>query len=154
MTRLGFGIVGTGMIAGVVADAIGKAANARLVAASGREIGTAQKFVAERAGVAAVQGFEALVGRADVDAVYVATPTTPKEEVTLAAIAAGKHVLVDKPFADRASLLRMTDAATQRESRSWMRRISCITRARKRFARLQRSGLERRDRCKRCFIFR
>lgn len=114
MTRLGFGIVGTGLIAGVVADAIGKAANARLVAASGREIGTAQKFVTERAGVAAVQGFEALVGRADVDAVYVATPTTPKEEVTLAAIAAGKHVLVDKPFADRASLLRMTDAATKK----------------------------------------
>lgn len=114
MAQLGFGIVGTGLIAGVVADAIGKASNARLVAASGREIGTAQKFVAERAGVAAVQGFEALVGRADVDAVYVAIPTALKEEVTLAAIAAGKHVLVDKPFADRASLLRMTDAATKK----------------------------------------
>jgi predicted dehydrogenase len=114
MAQVGFGIVGTGMIAGVVADAIGKASSARLVAASGRSIGTAQKFVAERAGVAAVQGYEALVGRADVDAVYVAIPTTPKEEVTLAAIAAGKHVLVDKPFADRASLLRMTDAATKK----------------------------------------
>jgi predicted dehydrogenase len=114
MAQLGFGIVGTGLIAGVVADAIGKASNARLVAASSREIGTAQKFVAERAGVAAVQGFEALLGRADVDAVYVAIPTAPKEEVTLAAIAAGKHVLVDKPFADRASLLRMTDAATKK----------------------------------------
>jgi predicted dehydrogenase len=39
-----------------------------------------------------------LVGRTDVDAVLVASPHAFHAEVTLAAIAAGKHVLVEKPM--------------------------------------------------------
>jgi predicted dehydrogenase len=39
-----------------------------------------------------------LVGRPDVDAVLVASPHAFHAEVTLAAIAAGKHVLVEKPM--------------------------------------------------------
>jgi predicted dehydrogenase len=111
MSQLGMGIVGTGFIAGVVADAIVQAKKAKLVAVSSRRLENAQKFVAKRAGVAAVQGIDDLLKRADVGAVYVATPTVAKETITLAAIAAGKHVLVDKPFIDRASLSRMTTAA-------------------------------------------
>jgi predicted dehydrogenase len=111
MSQIGFGIVGTGMIAGVVADAIAKAANARLAAVSSRRIENAEKFTAQRQGAAAVQGIDSLLARADVDAVYIATPTVAKEEIALAAIAAGKHVLVDKPFIDHASALRMTRAA-------------------------------------------
>jgi predicted dehydrogenase len=109
--KLGFGIVGPGMIAGVVADAIAKAENAQLVAVSSRRLENAQSFVAGRPGAVAVQGTEALLSREDVGAVYIATPTVAKEEIALAAIAAGKHVLVDKPFIDRASVLRMTEAA-------------------------------------------
>jgi predicted dehydrogenase len=114
MTRLGFGIVGTGMIAGVIADAIAKSTTARLNAVSSRRIENAQRFVEKRRGVAAVQGLDALLARTDVGAVYVATPTVAKEEIALAAIAAGKHVLVDKPFADLASVKRMTEAAAAR----------------------------------------
>jgi predicted dehydrogenase len=110
-SAFGFGIVGTGMIAGVIADALAKAKNARLAAVSSRRIGNAQEFVAKREGVAAVEGTGALLGRADIDAIYVATPTVAKEAIALAAIAAGKHVLVDKPFVDHASVLRMTEAA-------------------------------------------
>ena len=111
ISNFGFGMVGTGMIAGVIAEAIAKAQNARLVAVSSRRIETAQSFVAERQGVAAVQGTEGLLSRADIDAVYLAIPTAAKEEIALAAIAAGKHVLVEKPFIDRASVQRMTEAA-------------------------------------------
>jgi predicted dehydrogenase len=114
MTQLGFGIVGTGMIAAVIADAIAKSKNAKLVAVSGRQIAGAQSFVAKRENVAAVQGHGNLLNRADVAAVYIATPTAAKEEIALAAIAAGKHVIVEKPFIDRASLLRMTNAAAAR----------------------------------------
>ncbi|MBV8098186.1 MAG: Gfo/Idh/MocA family oxidoreductase [Verrucomicrobia bacterium] len=39
-----------------------------------------------------------LVGRSDIDAVLVASPHAFHAEVTLAAIAAGKHVLVEKPM--------------------------------------------------------
>jgi predicted dehydrogenase len=111
MNQLGFGIVGTGMIANVIADAIAKSTHAKLTAVSSRRGETAQAFVAKRQGVAAVQGVDDLLSRSDVDAVYVATPTVAKEAIALAAIAAGKHVLVDKPFIDHASVLRMTQAA-------------------------------------------
>jgi predicted dehydrogenase len=110
-SQLRFGIVGTGMIAGIIADAIDKSANSKLIAVSGRKIDSAQSFVAKRQGVAAVQGIDDLLARADVDAVYIAIPTAPEEEIARAVIAAGKHVLVDKPFVNHASLLRMTDAA-------------------------------------------
>src|SRR5262249_41743375 len=55
-----------------------------------------------------------LLARGDVEAVYVATPTVAKEAIALAAIAGGKHVLVDKPFLSRASALRMTRAAAEK----------------------------------------
>ena len=110
-SQLGFGIVGTGMIAGIIADAIDNSTNAKLIAVSSRKIDTAQSFVAKRQRVAAVQGIDDLLARADVDAVYIAIPTAPKEETAGAAMAAGKHVLVDKPFVNHGSLLRMTDAA-------------------------------------------
>ena len=108
MARVGFGIVGPGFIAGVIADAIANSGNARLTAVSSRRIENARTFTASRQGVAAVQGVDGLLARPDVDAVYVATPTVAKEEIALAALAAGKHVLVDKPFVDRASVLRVT----------------------------------------------
>jgi hypothetical protein len=110
MGQLGFGIVGTGMIAGVIADAIAESTNGKLIAVSGRQPDSARSFVATRQGVAAVQGLDALLTRKDVNAVYIGTPTAPKEEVALAAIAAGKHVPIEKPFVSFASVLRMTKA--------------------------------------------
>jgi predicted dehydrogenase len=111
---LRFGIVGPGMIAGVVANAIQQAGNATLTAVSSRSLANAERFAANYPDTAAVEGTAALFSRPDVDAVYIATPTTAKEDITLAAIAAGKHVLVDKPYVDSASLRRMTDAAAAR----------------------------------------
>jgi predicted dehydrogenase len=111
MSQLGIGIVGTGFIAGVIADAIVKSKKARLIAVSSRRLENAQSFVAKRPGAAAVQGIESLLSRADVGAVYVASPTAAKEQIALAAIGAGKHVLVEKPFADLASVTRMVKAA-------------------------------------------
>src|SRR5260221_14431868 len=95
-SQLRFGIVGTGMIAGFIADAIDKSTNAKLIAVSGRQIDTAQSFVAKRQGVAAVQGLDDFLARADVDAVYIGIPTAPKEENALAAIAAGQKIPCDK----------------------------------------------------------
>src|SRR6516165_12019067 len=111
MPQLRFGIVGTGMIAGVIADAINKSTNGKLIAVSSRQLETAQRFVSDRQGVAAVQGLEDLLARADLDAVYIGIPSALKEQTALAAIAAGKHVLVDKPFVSHTSLTRMTNAA-------------------------------------------
>lgn len=111
MTEFGFGIVGTGMIATAVADAIEAAATARLAAVSSRTRAKAEAFVAGRPGAGAVEGVPALLARDDVDAVYVAIPTAEKEQVALAAVASGKHVLVDKPFVDTASVDRVARVA-------------------------------------------
>jgi predicted dehydrogenase len=102
------------MIAGVVAEAIGKSKTARLSAVSSRRIENARSFAAKYEGTEPVEGVDALLRRDDVDAVYIATPTVAKETIALAAIAAGKHVLVDKPFVNSTSVSRMTAAAEAR----------------------------------------
>lgn len=109
--ELKFGVVETGFIAGVVAKSITASEVGALTAVSSRKQETAQAFVANFEGAAAVEGVENLLARDDVDAVYVATPTSTKEKITLAAITAGKHVLVDKPFMNSDSVKRMIEAA-------------------------------------------
>jgi predicted dehydrogenase len=99
------------MIAGVVADALAQATNCGLRAVSSRQLDKARNFTANRPGTEPVEGHEALLRREDIHAVYVATPTMAKEAIALAAIAAGKHVLVDKPFVNQGSVERMTQAA-------------------------------------------
>ncbi|HEV7402940.1 MAG TPA: Gfo/Idh/MocA family oxidoreductase [Chthoniobacteraceae bacterium] len=110
-TPFNFGIVGTGMIANVIANALAQSASARLRAVSSRQLPNAQKFIADRPGAEAVEGLAALLGRADIDAIYFAIPSVAKEAAVLASIAAGKHVLVEKPFVSLDSARRMTEAA-------------------------------------------
>ncbi|HWQ11177.1 MAG TPA: Gfo/Idh/MocA family oxidoreductase [Roseiflexaceae bacterium] len=59
--------------------------------------------------------YQALVAQADVDAVLVANPHAYHAEVTLAAIAAGKHVLVEKPMC---LTLREADAIAEAQQRA------------------------------------
>lgn len=65
-----------------------------------------------------VESFEGLVASEEIDAVYVASPHALHAEHTIAALAAGKHVLVEKPMATSAAdCTRMIDAA-ERAGRS------------------------------------
>ena len=54
--------------------------------------------VAEQFGAAACESEQALLERADVDAVYIATPADAHGKQVLAAARAGKHVLCEKPL--------------------------------------------------------
>jgi predicted dehydrogenase len=57
---------------------------------------------------------ERLLARDDIDAVHVNTPTNSHLALTLAALSAGKHVLVEKPIARKAAeAYRMVDAAKE-----------------------------------------
>lgn len=57
--------------------------------------------------------FAALIARTDIDAVAIATPPVAHFEMVIAALAAGKHVLCEKPFAVDARQARtMYEAAT------------------------------------------
>jgi len=81
MAPLEFGIVGTGMIAGVVAEAISKSTNAKLIAVSSRRLENAQSFTAKYPAVAAVQGIESLLKRAPTSTPFTSLhPRSPKRK--------------------------------------------------------------------------
>jgi NDP-hexose-3-ketoreductase len=70
----------------------------RVVAVASRDAGKADRFAA-RFGGEAVVGYERLLDRTDVDAVYLPLPTGLHHEWATRALAAGKHVLSEKPLA-------------------------------------------------------
>lgn len=107
---IGFGIIGTGMMGGTYAEALRtQAPSARLVAVAG---GRRADALAAEYGVPADPSPDALLERADVDVVVIATPHTTHLPLALAAAAAGKHIYLEKPMAlSVAECDRILDAA-------------------------------------------
>jgi UDP-N-acetyl-2-amino-2-deoxyglucuronate dehydrogenase len=93
----GFGIVGTGVIAAVHAEAIATLPGAALVAVTDVAPGAAAAFAAAR-GCAAEPDLDALLARPDVDVVSVCVPSGLHAEVGIRAAQAGKHLVVEKPI--------------------------------------------------------
>lgn len=94
---IGFGVVGTGMIAGFHAKAIGAIPDARLVGAYDAVPERAQKFAAEQ-GCTAYSELEAMLDNRDIHVVTICTPSGAHRDPAVAAARAGKHVLVEKPL--------------------------------------------------------
>lgn len=69
-----------------------------LVAVASRTLGKAKAY-ADRFGGEAVEGYENLLNRRDVDAVYVPLPTGLHEQWILLALQKGKHVFAEKSLA-------------------------------------------------------
>ncbi len=97
---VGFGMIGAGQMAHIHAVAIAEqpAGSARLVAVTS---GTRAPALAAEFGAEAEPSIEALLDRQDIDAVVIATPHTAHLPNVLAAAAAGKHILLEKPMAPR-----------------------------------------------------
>lgn len=107
---LRWGVIGTG-IAGRFVHAIHANTAQRAVAVTARDAAKTAAFAAEHGIANVLPSVEALVTSPDVDVVYVATPHPLHREQALAAIAAGKHVLIEKPIAMSADEAReITDA--------------------------------------------
>ncbi|MEY3774751.1 MAG: 1,5-anhydro-D-fructose reductase [Verrucomicrobiota bacterium] len=94
----GFAILGTGMIAGFHARAIRDISGARLVGFWGRREEKVRALAQEHGAPVATTDLEALVRRPDVQVVCITTPSGAHLEPALAAIRAGKHVVVEKPL--------------------------------------------------------
>ena len=99
---LRWGIIGPGMIAEVFTDATHKHTNQRVVAVASQTPGRAEAFAETRGIEVALDSYEALLARPDVDVVYVATHPQHHRAHAELAIAAGKHVLIEKPLAPTA----------------------------------------------------
>lgn len=95
MTRVG--VIGAGAIARREHLPQLVAAGATITAIAARTTESAAAAAAEHGG-AVVADWRDLVTRDDVDAVVICTPNAQHAPQALAAIAAGKHVLVEKPF--------------------------------------------------------
>ena len=123
MTRVG--IIGLGFMGRMHIGAYGKVQGARIVAiadqdatrasgdfsgAWGNIAGAAEKL--DMTGITGTTDLQALIHSPDVDLVDICVPTPAHESLALAALAAGKHVLCEKPLAlDAASAQRIADAA-------------------------------------------
>jgi predicted dehydrogenase len=94
-----FGIIGTGGIAAAFARDMQWVDGGRVVAVGSRSANGAERFGEVHQVPHRHSSYEDLVEDDDVDVVYVATPHPWHAENALAAIANGKHVLVEKPFA-------------------------------------------------------
>ncbi|MBW7916136.1 MAG: Gfo/Idh/MocA family oxidoreductase [Trueperaceae bacterium] len=93
----GVGIVGAGNIAAAHVDAIGRTVGAHLVGVASRSPAGAAALAAKH-GVRAFDSVAALVADPAVDVVAVCTPSGAHLEPALQAVAAGKHVIVEKPL--------------------------------------------------------
>jgi predicted dehydrogenase len=103
---LRWGILATGWIAQMFTGALLKHTGQQVVAVGSRSKDKAAEFAAQH-GIGAVHGsYEELVADPDVDIVYVATPHSEHHANALLAIAAGKHVLVEKAFTRNAAEAR------------------------------------------------
>lgn len=99
MTSLRIGIIGTGVMGADHAQTLASGI-------AGAELGAVQDFdsarakaVAARFGCKVRETAEALIADPDIDAVLVCSPDATHAPLALAAIAAGKPVLVEKPLA-------------------------------------------------------
>lgn len=112
---LGWGVIGTGIIAGDFAEALERSSRCRVVNAVGSSSGKGQAFRQRFRLPRSSESIEQLLGDPGVDAVYVATPHPLHEENALACIEAGKPVLCEKPLTmSAASTTRLLDAARAR----------------------------------------
>jgi predicted dehydrogenase len=94
-----WGILGTGWIASEFAQGLSQLSDAELVAVGSRTLESAERFAAQYGVPHQHASYQALVGDADVDVIYVATPNPLHKEHSLLCLKAGKPVLCEKPFA-------------------------------------------------------
>jgi predicted dehydrogenase len=99
MTSVRWGLLGTARINRRLIPAMRAAERSAIVAVASRDGARADAYAREWDIPHAVRGYAALLAREDVDAVYVPLPNSLHADWTLAAVAAGKHVLCEKPLA-------------------------------------------------------
>jgi predicted dehydrogenase len=97
---LRIGLLGASRIAprAVIAPA-NRRDDVTITAVAARDADKAAAYAAEHGIAAAVEGYEALFARDDVDLVYCALPPAAHLDVCLEALSAGKALLIEKPFA-------------------------------------------------------
>lgn len=107
----GFAVVGSGLWGSLHARVYSESEKARLVAVCDIDERRARDL-ASKFGAESYTNLNAMLARDDIDAVSIVTPDFAHTDIALEAIAAGKHILCEKPLATTsAECRRIIDAA-------------------------------------------
>jgi UDP-N-acetyl-2-amino-2-deoxyglucuronate dehydrogenase len=95
---LGFGLIGAGAISGFHARAVAESRGGKLIGVASRRRTTAEAFAKEHGLPFATDSVQELLKQPGLDAVCITTPSALHLEPALAAIRAGKHLMIEKPL--------------------------------------------------------
>jgi len=109
---LGWGVVGTGDVSRYLSSDLAMLDSASRVAVSSRSLNAAEAFAADLGFGRGVGSLDDLLADAGVDIVYIGTPHSTHVDIGIAALEAGKHVLIEKPLGVTvADIARLASAA-------------------------------------------
>ena len=115
VSRVRWGILGAGSIAGRFSEALASLPEAETLAVGSRSQETADRFAAARGFSRAYPSYAELAADPDVDVVYVATPHPFHAENVELCLRAGKAVVCEKPFTlNAAEARRLVGLARER----------------------------------------
>ena len=99
MKKIGMGLIGPGFVAAHHIDAVRRLGDVDVVAIAGSSQQSAEKKAGEYKVDRAYGDYHALIADPDIHVIHNTTPNYLHLPVTLAILAAGKHVISDKPLA-------------------------------------------------------
>ena len=106
MTEIRLGTIGSNFIVHNILKNVDRTEGIRLVAAYSRTLEKAQALAAQYGATKAYTDMDAFLADEEVNFVYIATPNALHYEHAKAALLAGKHVLLEKPFCPEEPLAR------------------------------------------------
>lgn len=117
---LKFGAIGAGMISQSGFDGIRASGHAEIVAVADHHEGRAKAY-AHKNGVKAVfTDVQSILNDKAIDAVYIALPNAFHVPTAVAALEAGKHVILEKPFALNLAQAQLVADAVKKSGRTFM----------------------------------
>ena len=116
MKKINWGIIGCGDVTEFKSGpAFNKVSNSNLIAVMRRDMAKAKDYAYRHNVPKWYSNAEQLINDPEVNAVYVATPPSSHEMYTIAALAAGKPVYVEKPMSvNTDAAINMVRAAAQK----------------------------------------
>jgi D-xylose 1-dehydrogenase (NADP+, D-xylono-1,5-lactone-forming) len=103
MRPIRLGILGAGRILDRFLPGAERSPAIELAAIASRDVERARRFAAERGIARSFGSYDELLADPDVDAVYICLPNSLHHHWTMRSLAAGKHVICEKPYSTRSS---------------------------------------------------
>ena len=115
-----FGVIGTGRITRRLVADLQSTAGVSITSIASRSQERADWFASQYGIAAAVEGYQRLLERDDVDAVYLSLPPALHAQWCVRAAQAGKHVLCEKPLAINAQQAIEIDQVCRASNVRWL----------------------------------